>query len=128
MPDPIDPYKILQVDSEAEDEVIQAAYRRLARKYHPDLATAPEAGSRMAAINAAWELIGDPGARQAFDRQRVVLSAARKSGNTVEEVMRRLGAGLPRTTVGLVHKVLHDVHRLEGPDRGHRSAGHGFDF
>ena len=34
----IDPYKILQVDSEAEDEVIQAAYRRLARKYHPDLA------------------------------------------------------------------------------------------
>ena len=28
MPDQIDPYKILQVDSEAEDEVIQAAYRR----------------------------------------------------------------------------------------------------
>jgi curved DNA-binding protein CbpA len=37
MPDQIDPYKILQVDSEAEDEVIQAAYRRLARKYHPDV-------------------------------------------------------------------------------------------
>ena len=42
MPD-IDPYKILQVDSEAEDEVIQAAYRRLARKYHPDLATTADA-------------------------------------------------------------------------------------
>ena len=38
-----DPYKILQVDPEAEDEVIAAAYRRLARKYHPDTATGPEA-------------------------------------------------------------------------------------
>ena len=65
---PIDPYKVLQVDSEAEDEVIQAAYRRLARKYHPDLAATPEAAARMSAINAAWELIGDPAARAAFDR------------------------------------------------------------
>jgi curved DNA-binding protein CbpA len=70
MPDAPDPYKILQVDSEAEDEVIQAAYRRLARKYHPDLAEAADAASRMAAINAAWELIGGPDARKAYDQQR----------------------------------------------------------
>ncbi len=70
MADPNDPYKILQVDPEAEDEVIQAAYRRLARKYHPDLAETPEAAARMAGINAAWELIGDPAARRAFDRKR----------------------------------------------------------
>src|SRR6188472_2443214 len=70
MPDPIDPYKILQVDSEAEDEVITAAYRRLARKYHPDLAATPDAPGRMAAINAAWELIGDPAKRLMYDRQR----------------------------------------------------------
>ena len=49
MADPVDPYKVLQVDSEAEDEVIQAAYRRLARKYHPDLMPGPEAEARMAA-------------------------------------------------------------------------------
>jgi curved DNA-binding protein CbpA len=73
MPDQIDPYKILQVDSEAEDEVIQAAYRRLARKYHPDLAEAADAANRMAAINAAWELIGEPAKRQAFDRKRAPL-------------------------------------------------------
>ncbi len=63
MPDAINPYKILQVDPEAEDEVITAAYRRLARKYHPDLAASPDAPARMAAINAAWELIGDPDKR-----------------------------------------------------------------
>jgi DnaJ-class molecular chaperone len=67
VPDPVDPYKILQVDGEAEDEVIQAAYRRLARKYHPDLAETAEAAARMAGINAAWELIGDPVARRAYD-------------------------------------------------------------
>ena len=76
MTDPIDPYKILQVDSEAEDEVIQAAYRRLARKYHPDLATAPEAAARMAAINAAWELIGEPADRKAYDRERTLRQQA----------------------------------------------------
>ena len=70
MPDTLDAYKVLQVDSEAEDEVIQAAYRRLARKYHPDLATGAEAAARMAAINAAWELIGKPAARAVYDRSR----------------------------------------------------------
>jgi len=69
MPD-FDPYKTLQVDSEAEDEVIQAAYRRLARKYHPDLAETPEAAAKMAAINVAWEMIGDPDSRAAYDRAR----------------------------------------------------------
>jgi curved DNA-binding protein CbpA len=71
MPDPIDPYKILQVDSEAEDEVIQAAYRRLARKYHPDMAATPDLAGRMEAINAAWELIGEPEKRAAYDSGRL---------------------------------------------------------
>jgi curved DNA-binding protein CbpA len=62
-----DPYKILQVDPEAEDEVIQAAYRRLAQKYHPDRATGDEAVARMVALNAAWELIGEPDRRAAYD-------------------------------------------------------------
>jgi len=75
MSEPIDPYKTLQVDPEAEDEVIQAAYRRLARKYHPDLAASPEAAARMSAINAAWELIGDPEARRAFEAKRASAAA-----------------------------------------------------
>jgi len=70
MTDPVDAYKTLQVDPEAEDEVIQAAYRRLARKYHPDSAPGHEAQARMAAINAAWERIGEPTARAAYDRER----------------------------------------------------------
>lgn len=70
MTDAPDPYKVLQVDSEAEDEVIQAAYRRLAQKYHPDVATGPDGAARMAAINAAWEVLRDPTKRAALDLTR----------------------------------------------------------
>ncbi len=65
-----DPYKTLQVDSEAEFEVIEAAYRRLARKYHPDVSPDPESQERMVRINQAWELLRDPVKRAAVDRAR----------------------------------------------------------
>jgi curved DNA-binding protein CbpA len=68
--EPIDAYKTLQVDPEAEDEVIQAAYRRLARKYHPDVSGPGESAGRMAAINKAWETLRDPVRRRAYDRER----------------------------------------------------------
>ena len=74
-----DPYKVLQVDPEAEDEVIAAAYRRLARKYHPDTATGGDSGGRMEAINAAWEVLGDPKRRAAHDRQRALQAAVSRS-------------------------------------------------
>ena len=80
-----DPYKTLQVDREAEDEVIVAAYRRLAMKYHPDKGGGAEAERRMAAINAAWERIGEPARRAAYDREVKVAAAmdrARTPGST----------------------------------------------
>ncbi|MGK2849540.1 MAG: J domain-containing protein, partial [Candidatus Limnocylindrales bacterium] len=80
-PGATDPYKVLQVDSEAEDEVIAAAYRRLARKYHPD-AAGPEAAPRMAAINAAWEILGDSTRRAAFDRERALAAAMERARPT----------------------------------------------
>lgn len=65
-----DPYKMLQVDPEAEVEVIEAAYRRLARKYHPDISPGPESLERMIAINQAWEQLRDPVRRAAVDQAR----------------------------------------------------------
>jgi len=65
-----DPYKVLQVDPEAEDEVIEAAYRRLAKKYHPDVAPGPDAQERMVRINQAWEMLKEPVRRAAVDRAR----------------------------------------------------------
>jgi curved DNA-binding protein CbpA len=68
--EPPDHYKTLQVDDEAEFEVIQAAYRRLARKYHPDAGGGPEAAARMATLNVAWEVLRDTERRAAYDTAR----------------------------------------------------------
>ena len=53
-----DPYKVLGVPYGASDEEVTKAYRRLAKKYHPDLnPNDPEAAKKMSEINAAYEQI-----------------------------------------------------------------------
>jgi curved DNA-binding protein CbpA len=67
---PTDHYAILEVPPGATATVIKAAYRRLAKEFHPDLNASPEAQSRMLQINQAWEVLSDPAQRAAFDRSR----------------------------------------------------------
>jgi curved DNA-binding protein CbpA len=64
-----DPYAVLEVDPGASQEVVSAAYRALARRFHPDVAPGSEAAARMVAINAAWELLRNPTLRANWDRQ-----------------------------------------------------------
>lgn len=66
-PEAADHYRVLQVDPSADVEVIQAAYRVLARRFHPDLAGDDAAMKR---INAAWEVLGDKEHKAAYDRTR----------------------------------------------------------
>ncbi len=73
----VDFYKVLQVDPVAEPEVIQAAYRSLARKYHPDHAAGSE--ERIVALNAAWAVLREPQARAAYDRSRAALAPSHRS-------------------------------------------------
>lgn len=53
----------LQVDPAAEPKVIDAAYRRLAKMYHLDASRSADASARMKQINAAYDILGDPGRR-----------------------------------------------------------------
>lgn len=65
-----DYYAILQVHPNAEPEVIEAAYRRLAAKYHPDVNPSPDATARMQEINEAHRVLSDPALRAAYDARR----------------------------------------------------------
>jgi len=76
-----DLYRVLQVDPAADPDVIQAAYRVLARKRHPDLVGDEQS---MKALNAAWEILGDAELRARYDRDRgeAAAQAARRRTGT----------------------------------------------
>ena len=101
MTDRPDLYKLLQVDSEADPEVIQAAYRRLAQKFHPDLAPGQEAAERMVAINGAWEVLGDPGRRASYDLER---GAAEAAARTAAAQAQAPASPTARTTQPATHR------------------------
>jgi hypothetical protein len=65
-----DYYQILQVDPSADPEIIEAAYKRLVRKYHPDVNASPDATARMQEINEAYAVLNDPAQRAAYDYER----------------------------------------------------------
>ncbi len=67
MSNQLDYYGVLQVHPGAEKEIIDAAYRRLAAKYHPDISHASDATERMKQINIAYEVLSDPIKRAAYD-------------------------------------------------------------
>ena len=67
-----DYYATIQVDPSAEPDVIDAAYRRLASKYHPDVNPSPGATERMKLINAAYAVLSNPASRAAYDLSRAV--------------------------------------------------------
>lgn len=60
-------YQILQVDPAADPEVIEAAFRRLSLKYHPDRSTAPDAAARMRELLEARAVLTNPQKRRVYD-------------------------------------------------------------
>jgi DnaJ-class molecular chaperone len=67
-----DPYQILGVSKGASEAEIKSAFRKLAKKLHPDANKHdPKAASRFAELNAAYEIVGDDDKRKAFDRGEI---------------------------------------------------------
>jgi curved DNA-binding protein CbpA len=85
------------VDPSADTEIINVVYRRLARRFHPDIDPSPAAAVRMREINAAREVLTDPVKRGKYDAE---LQAQRDRRNT-DRLVRRQGevpygdAGVP---------------------------------
>ncbi len=67
---PKDYYKILEVGENADQETIKKSYRRLARKYHPDV-SGKSGEDKFKEINEAYEVLSDPKKRREYDQMRV---------------------------------------------------------
>src|SRR5258708_3977590 len=81
-----DYYKTLGVDRKASDAEIKSAYRKLARKFHPDVnPNNKEAEARFKQINEAYQVVSDPEKRKKYDE----LGADWEHGVSQEEMMRR---------------------------------------
>ncbi len=67
-----DPYEVLGVSRTASEAEIKSAFRKLAKKHHPDQnKTDPKAKERFGEVNAAYEIVGDKAKRKQFDRGEI---------------------------------------------------------
>jgi len=62
-----DYYRVLGVDRKADDKAIKSAYRKLARKHHPDVSKRVGAAEKFKEINEAYEVLSDPEKRHRYD-------------------------------------------------------------
>jgi curved DNA-binding protein len=98
-------YEMLGVGRGASPAEVQRAYRRLARRYHPDVNTDPTAEQRFRAVTAAYEVLSDPVRRARYDRSRDPV---------------RIPTGRPRARAraGFGHLDIADLLGDTGPGRG----------
>jgi curved DNA-binding protein len=75
-------YEVLGVARDASQEEIRRSYRRLARSHHPDVSKEPDAEARFKQISEAYDVLGDPEKRAAYDRFGDRWREAREAGAT----------------------------------------------
>ncbi len=73
-----DYYALLGVERSTPPEAVKKAYRRLARKYHPDVSKEPDAEARFKEVQEAYEVLKDPAKRAAYDEFGSNLRAGRE--------------------------------------------------
>lgn len=106
-------YKVLMLAENADSEIISLVYRKLARRFHPDLDASPEAARRMGEINEAYATLRDPEKRHAYD----AWLASRRDRRKTDRFMRSQGDvpyGAAGTPVGPPHGSLIDFGRYSG--------------
>src|SRR5437870_6226166 len=77
-----DYYTTLGVAKNASQEEIQRAYRKLARKYHPDVNKTSDAEETFKDVGEAYEVLKDPDKRAKYDRYGAAWKAAQQGGGT----------------------------------------------
>ena len=80
-----DPYRTLGVSRSATPEEIKKAYRRLAKRHHPDTSADPGAEARFKALTDAYQALSDPAKRAAHDRSQQAAARPRDTGAGVSD-------------------------------------------
>ncbi len=83
----LDYYKVLGVDRNADEKAIKSAYRKLARRYHPDVNPGDkEAEAKFKEVSEAYEVIGDPEKRGLYDKYGHQWEAVSRGGGAVPDM------------------------------------------
>ncbi len=86
---PTDYYAILNISPQASQGEIKRAYRRLARKYHPDL-NQQTLDQHIKLLNEAYYILGNPAKRATYDQQRLLQEQRRQEERqAAQEALRR---------------------------------------
>ena len=89
------PYKVLGIDQNANEDQIKAAFKRRSRKYHPDRNKEdPRAKQKFAQVVNAYELLKDPEKRRIYDQ------TGGEDPNSYQQQFRQGGGGFPGGGVG----------------------------
>jgi curved DNA-binding protein CbpA len=89
-----DPYSTLGVNKDATQADIQKAYRRLAKKLHPDLNTGDKtAEDKFKDVSVAYDLLNDPDKRARFDRGEIDASGTSGHASNITRILRIRAAG-----------------------------------
>ena len=86
-------YKILEVDKDASSEIIEKAYKTLAKKYHPDLQESnmkQEAEEKLKLINEAYEILSNPDSRAKYDETLKQSEVSEEDFNKLSEENKNL--------------------------------------
>ena len=89
----VDYYDTMGVAPEADADEIKRAYRKLARKWHPDVSEEPEAEERFKRLGEAWAVLKDPERRAEYDALRAAHAAGERAGGFRPPPDWRSGAG-----------------------------------
>ena len=121
-----DYYKTLGVDRAASDEEIKKAYRRLARKYHPDVSKEANATARFQEVSEAYETLGNKEKRAAYDN--LGSHAAGQEFRPPPEWSTQYGGGQAFDDVDLADLFANLAGRARGGRRGPSGAHRGQDY